>query len=75
MIVISNFVIFWVASSVDLGVTGIYFLRSLLRDIRIISTIPEVNYFLMESSFAPHNDVSVSDGLHRERWSHNIIIL
>jgi len=75
MIVISNFVISWVASSVDLGVAGIYFLRSLLRDIRIISTVPEVNYFLMESSFAPHCDVSINAGPHIRQWSHNIIVL
>jgi hypothetical protein len=26
-------------------------------------------------SHAPHNDVSVNDGPHIRRWSHNIIIL
>ena len=26
-------------------------------------------------SYAPHNDVSVNDGPHIRRWSHNIIIL
>jgi len=74
MIVISNFVISWIPSSVDLSVTGIYFLRSLLGDIRIISTLPGVNYFLIESSFAQHNDVSVNAGPHIRGWSHNIII-
>jgi hypothetical protein len=67
MIVISNFVISWVASSVDLSDTGIYFLRSLLGDIQIISAVPEVNYFLRESSFAPPNDVSVNAGPHIKR--------
>jgi hypothetical protein len=75
MIVISNFVISWEASSVDLGVTGVCFLCSLLGDIWIISTVPEVNYFLMESSFAPHCDVSVNARPHIRRWSHNIILL
>jgi hypothetical protein len=67
MIVISNFVISWVASSVELSDTGIYFLRSLLGDIRIISAVPEVNYFLRESSFVPPKDVSVNAGPHIRR--------
>jgi len=29
---------------------------------------------MLEYSHAPHNDVSVNDGPHIRRWSHNIII-
>ena len=35
----------------------------------IYNYIPETNY-----RYAPHNDVSVNDGPHIRRWSHNIII-
>jgi len=31
-------------------------------------------YNLANYSYAPHNDVSVNDGPHTRRWSHNIII-
>jgi hypothetical protein len=51
MVLISTSVISWVASSADLGVTGNYFLRSLFVDMRLIYTLPELNYFVMEPSF------------------------
>jgi len=47
------------------------YLKSVLRNsfIKISDT-----YHRTLHSHAPHNDVSVNDGPHIRRWSHNIII-
>jgi hypothetical protein len=39
--------------------------------------IPPISFFEHHSihRYAPHNDVSVNDGPHTRRWSHNILIL
>jgi hypothetical protein len=42
--------------------------NSLHSDTKVLNDIPNYRY-------APHNDVSVNDGPHIRRWSHNVIIL
>jgi len=39
--------------------------------------LPSLHYWLLQHTqymYAPHNDVSVNDGPHLRRWSHEIII-
>ena len=38
------------------------------------SVNPSIDSVLVKFKYAPHNDVSVNDGRHIRRWSHNIII-
>jgi len=40
------------------------------RDVYISASFKEATY-----RYAPHNDISVNDGLPKRRWPHNIIIL
>jgi hypothetical protein len=41
---------------------------------RTSAVLVQCNEYMFEYSYAPQNDVSVNDGLHIWRWSHNIIL-
>jgi len=39
------------------------------RDVYKSASFKEATY-----RYASHNDISVNDGMHKRRWSHNVII-